>query len=79
MGTGQPDLRQAICHRDFQQAKSRKEERMSEEITCDYCGAFIKPEFGEAVCISCGETRCVEFCIPGGNRTECTECEEAKS
>lgn len=46
--------------------------------TCDFCGEPITPDYGTAVCVKCGEAKCVQFCIPGGNRTKCVECEEAE-
>ena len=49
---------------------------MKELETCDCCGDLIDPKFGVAKCTQCGEEKCVESCIPGGNRTMCTECEE---
>jgi hypothetical protein len=42
---------------------------------CDFCGSESKP-YGFTLCVRCGERKCVENCVPGGNRTACTDCEE---
>lgn len=43
--------------------------------TCASCSAPISPSFGTAACLSCEQTKCVEFCIPGGQGTFCVDCE----
>ncbi len=43
---------------------------------CPSCGDTINPSYGTSVCPQCGGTKCGEFCIPGGNRTLCVNCEE---
>ncbi len=42
---------------------------------CDFCGGDTT-EYGTTECPTCGEVKCVASCIPGGEGTECTECEE---
>lgn len=50
---------------------------MSVELpVCDFCGDPIDPKYGTTTCAQCGEEKCVESCIPGGNRTICDQCEE---
>jgi len=43
---------------------------------CAFCGKPISPDFGTATCANCGERKCVEFCIPGGDQTICVDCDE---
>ena len=42
---------------------------------CNFCEADTA-KFGVATCPRCGQAKCVENCIPGGNRTLCLSCEE---
>ena len=52
---------------------------MKEVEVCDFCGMPIDEDWGAAVCMKCGDRKCVENCIPGGNRTICVECEEKET
>ena len=45
------------------------------DTNCDFCGKDTA-KFGTATCPRCGQVKCVENCIPGGNRTVCVSCEE---
>ena len=47
---------------------------MSDE-KCYFCGQDTT-KFGTATCSRCSAVKCVENCIPGGNRTLCLSCEE---
>lgn len=44
---------------------------------CESCGANTA-NYGVMRCNECGETKCVEFCIPGGANTKCLACEESE-
>lgn len=57
--------------------KKKAAKKKAEPLLCENCGEPIDPKFGVATCSDCGNEKCVEFCIPGGNRTLCLDCEDS--
>ncbi len=65
----QAELKQSIA--EYLEVKVQPEMK---KFSCPFCDQPINLSFGVSRCPTCEAIKCVEFCIPGGNKTECIHC-----